>query len=227
MEKSDHTDNSSTDLAYKKTIENIDKVLKSVDEVRSQINNRNFAKECNTYPWSLFIRTMRLLTAQSSGARIQNYLIHFFNWTKVNQAEDRGDARVGEKYFEIKITLISGSNTGANFVQIRPHQDIDWYELFVIDGDNNISRYKLTKIQMQEELNLIGASAHGTKNAVTDNKNREYAIRFPWSDSNDIKKRWDKKYKDTLGINPDQMPFASYENSKFIYEKRQNKKPAK
>lgn len=227
MERVEQPATGSADLEYKKTIEKLDKVLKSVDEVRKQIKNKNFEKECNTYPWSFFIRTMRLLTAQSSGARIQNYFINFYGWGKVNQSEDRGDARIGEKYFEIKITLISGSNTGANFVQIRPHQNIDYYELFVIDAENAITRYRLTKDQMQSEISLVGASAHGTKNAVTNNANKEYAIRFPWSDTNETKKRWSSKYKDNQSINPDRMPFSSYESAKSILEKKQNKKPAK
>lgn len=220
MREIDKTVGYSPDPSYKKIIDDIDKVLKSVDEVRRKIKNKKFDKECNTYPWSLFIRTMRILTAQSSGARIQNYFIYFYNWEKVKQTLDRGDARLGKEYFEIKITLISGSNTGVNFVQIRPHQVIDYYELFVVDGENKISRYKLTKVEMQDELNLIGASAHGTKKAVIDNKNKEYAIRFSWSDNNETKKRWDKKYKDALAINPDHMPFASYANEKSLLEQR-------
>ena len=47
---------------------------------------------------------------------------------------DRGDVVNSEgSYWEVKLTIITASNPGVNFVQIRPHQDISGYRCFVID----------------------------------------------------------------------------------------------
>lgn len=152
-------------------------------------------------PWSEFIHAMRLLPPQSYGARIQNWLRLQLGWDRVGPAEDRGDARTPDgAYVEIKVTLPTPPTLTANFVQIRPHQRLDGYALFVVEPDDTIERLWVPTAAMHDELDTLGASAHGTLDAVHDNATREYAIRFPWHDGDATARRWRTTYRVPLGL---------------------------
>lgn len=148
--------------------------------------------------WKTFMKKMRVLTAQASGARIQNYLIRKYGWIKVSSNANRGDAKdSSDRYFEVKITIITTSNPLANIVQIRPWQKVTGHHIFVIDSINNyeLTHFFLTEHEMQEEVNSCGQSAHGTRDADKDNKNKEWAIHMNWEGRDDTRSRWIKKYK--------------------------------
>ena len=158
-------------------------------------------------PWEVFIRMQRLETPQAYGTTIQKYLTRFYDWARVPASADRGDVvdrgpldptgcaqLAAGRYYEIKVTLITPRNTNTNFVQIRPYQSIDGYRLFVVDRDYQLWRFDLTKAQMANELALVGSNAHGTKVAANDNINREYAVRFEWSDADATWRRWTARY---------------------------------
>lgn len=140
--------------------------------------------------WQRFIRTMRLLHPQSYGARIQRWLQRYYGWTAVPASLDRGDCTdPSGAYREIKVSLITGSNTTANFVQIRPHQQLDVHSLFVVDLAGQLHRFDLDERQIAAEDALIGGSAHGTKGAVEGNVRTERALRFSWDDVT-VRDRW-------------------------------------
>lgn len=150
-------------------------------------------------PWAVFIRQMRLLSAQAYGTRVQKWLTEFYGWATVPAGADRGDVLDGDGlYQEVKVTFLTASNPGANFVQIRPHQNLDGYELFVVLHDFNVVRFRLTKKQMAAELALFGQTAHGTTKAVAGNATREYAIRFTLDSEHG--QRWLTRYVVPSGI---------------------------
>lgn len=172
----------------------LDSVLAQLDEIRSQAcGQRRFGAGD---PWPLFIRKMRALTPQSYGVRVQNWLARFYGWQSVPGRLDRGDVvDAGGAYHEVKVTFITASNPIANFVQIRPHQDIAGYHCFVVDTSYEVTHLWLSKEQMAAELELVGSSAHGTKQAVADNTTREYSVRFRWDLADPTTRRWLDTYR--------------------------------
>lgn len=171
----------------------LDELIAALDTVRAAAaRSKEFGFD---QPWPVFIRLMRLLTPQSYGARIQNRLARSFNWTVVPASLDRGDVvDASGRYFEVKVTLITESNPGANFVQIRPHQDIAGYHCFVVQQDYTVVHLRLTKAQMARELAALGSSAHGTTTAVARNGTRELAIRLAWTPTSGDAARWIRRY---------------------------------
>lgn len=157
--------------------------------------------------WVTFMTKMRTLTPQSSGARIQNYIFRVFGWTRIKSSENKGDVRNSLwQCFEVKVTVITSSNTCANIVQIRPWQEISGHHIFVIDATNNyqVTHFFLSRSEMQQEIEMCGTSAHGTKEANATNRNLEWAIRINWcNDEDKIFKRWIQRYKQdsTIGVN--------------------------
>jgi ribosomal protein L23 len=186
------------------TIEEIEGAINILDIVRKEaIMNSKYGFDDD---WIIFNKKMRILTTQSSGGRIQDYIFRKLGWIRVSSKLDRGDVKnsLGQ-YFEVKVTTITTSNTTANVIQIRLWQKISDYHIFVIDSTKNykLTHFQLSKSEMSDEVKLCGAtSAHGTKEASLSNKNIEYAIHFNWNEKDCIYKRWVEKYKqDTnLGI---------------------------
>lgn len=147
--------------------------------------------------YGLFIRKMFLLSAQSYGARVQNYYAQRFNLKKVAAAEGKGDLLDGDgRYFEFKFSFASRAKRKLDIVQVRLHQPIYGYIVLGSDAAAGFAPlvFQLTKQQMIEECELLGAtSAHGTKEAVKGNRTTE--LRFSLSvDSGDAIARWKARY---------------------------------
>jgi len=179
----------------KVTANEIDCAISTIDMVRKDAqSNPRYGFD---YGWGTFSKIMRLLTSQSSGGRIQNYIFESLGWTSVPSSEGRGDVKnnLGQ-YFEVKTTMITTSNGSMNIVQIRLWQNISGYHVFVIDTlkNNALTHFFLSKSEMAEEVNLLGQSAHGTKSANAENNNKEWAVRIRWGLGEDFE-RWIKKYK--------------------------------
>ena len=168
-------------------------VLARMDAVR--VAARNNPRYAFDEPWSVFARRMRMLTPQSYGTRFQNRFAEHFGWKVIGSSLNRGDVldEYGDHH-EVKTTVITRSNTGVNFVQIRPHQDIAGYHLFVIQPNSTVVHFWLSKAQMNAEVARIGTSAHGTSSAVSANQTREYAIRFEWTPQHGDAARWMSRY---------------------------------
>jgi hypothetical protein len=184
--------------------EEIDSAIKVLDIIREEAT-KNSEYGFND-DWITFNKKMRILTTQSSGSRMQDYIFRKLGWTRISAKLDRGDVKnsLGQ-YFEVKVTTITTSNTTANLVQIRLWQNVSNYHIFVIDSTKNyeLIHFQLSKSEMKDEVKLCGSSqAHGTKGATSSNKNIEYAIHFNWDEDDETYKRWVDKYKqDTnLGI---------------------------
>lgn len=178
---------SPTPLDRSEQIARLDAIVAALDHARA---NPPIPHPDST-PWELFARQCRLLTAQSYGPRFEKYFMHAFGWTKVPSKLNRGDIKdAAGEYYEVKVTMITPSNPGVNFVQLRPHQDIAGYHLFVINPDYTIHHLMVSKKDMNTHIAAMGSSAHGTSTANTVNANKEYAIRFPWTPSEGTAKTW-------------------------------------
>jgi len=173
-----------------------DHLNEAISKVRSEASN--YPEYGFDDDWEAFMSKMMLLTPQSQGARIQNYIIKTKGWKKIPSSLDRGDAinEYGE-YVEIKTSIITSSNPYVNIVQIRLWQKIDGYYIFVIDATNNYEaiQFILSKSDMINEVKLTGIFSHGTLNANKLNVNREHSIHFMWDDEYEVCERWLKKYK--------------------------------
>lgn len=183
------------------TIQEIDQIIEAFDNIRATaISNPRYGFDDD---WIPFMKKMRVLTPQSSGARIQNYIFRALGWKAIPSSLNKGDVRnsLGQ-YFEVKITQISLSNTCANIVQIRLWQPISGHHIFVIDTTKNygVTHFALSKDEMEQEVKLCGNSAHGTKVANISNQNVEWAIRITWDSKDRIYQRWMTKYKQESSI---------------------------
>ena len=180
--------------------EDIEKALKIIDKARKEgIKDKEYGFNDD---WDDFMKRMRVLTSQSNGSRIQNYIFKAFGWEKVDQKLDKGDVKnnLGQ-YFEVKVTTITTSNNTANIVQIRPWQKISGHHIFVIDSLNEyrVTHYFLTKSEMKTEIEYCANHSHGTKESNKENHHIEWSIRIPWKEKDKVFQRW-KKYKQDTDI---------------------------
>jgi|TARA_Y100000310_G_C20524678_1_gene735419 hypothetical protein len=154
-------------------------------------------------PEKEFIQCMSLITGQSYGTRIQNYIRNRLKWKKVLVEDELGDMmkplfnELG-KFVEVKSSLLTLTNDKLNWVQIRLFHDIDYY-LGVAYELRDLSNYEsfkflLTHDQMVEEC--VGANAaHGTKSVNKSNENVELALRITCNEGNPEFERWKKMYR--------------------------------
>lgn len=168
-------------------------ILREIKEDSSKDSKYGFNDE-----WNTFIKKMQFLSPKSFGTRIQNRIIEKNDFEKVSASEDKGDFRKSGKYFEFKTTILTPSNTGANFVNVRPYQKIDGYYCLVVD--TNVTPYEtmqfyLTKEQMDTELELLKANAaNGTIKSNKENKNVSYRFTIDFSTENESAIRWINEY---------------------------------
>ncbi len=150
-----------------------------------------------------FIQCMSLITGQSYGTRIQNYIRNKLKWKKVLVEDELGDMmkplfNEPGKFVEVKSSLLTLTNDKLNWVQIRLFHDIDYY-LGVAYELRDLSNYEsfkflLTHDQMVEEC--VGANAaHGTKSVNKSNENVELALRITCNEGNPEFERWKKMYR--------------------------------
>lgn len=181
--------------------EELDKAIEIIDSIRgSAISDQTYGFRDD---WITFMKKMRILTPQSSGLRIQNYIFRALGWQAIPSSLNKGDVKnsLGQ-YFEVKISQITTSNNSANIVQIRLWQNISGHHIFVIDSFKNykVTHFSLSKYEMAQEVKLCGNSAHGTSEANILNSNIEWAIRIPWKDSDKTYQRWIATYRQDTNI---------------------------
>lgn len=125
--------------------------------------------------FSEFIIDCKLfLNPQSYGSKIEKRWIKDNGYKKVKSTLNRGDYQDGDEWVEFKVSFES---QGKWFLlQIRPYQDIDRYDILLIDADMKPTIYKLSKEKMKELVDKFGDVCHGTKMSNQDNTNLEYRI---------------------------------------------------
>ena len=154
-------------------------------------------------PEKEFIQCMSLITGQSYGTRIQNYIRNRLKWKKVLVEDELGDMmkplfNEPGKFVEVKSSLLTLTNDKLNWVQIRLFHDIDYYLCCAYDLRDPLNyesfMFLLTHDQMVEEC--VGANAaHGTKSVNKSNENVELALRITCNEGNPEFERWKKMYR--------------------------------
>lgn len=119
-----------------------------------------------------FLKLMYVhFTSQSYGARVEKKLILEYDLIKVPSSFDKGDAKTKKEEFgELKISF---KNTAGDFsfVQIRPHQNCDFYLLQGINPDENFKQYSfiIKKDRINEVLSFFKATnCHGVLKNKSD-----------------------------------------------------------
>ena len=189
---------------YLVSSEELDKAIKIIDIARKEaVDNLEYGFDEN---WKNFMKRMRILTSQSSGARMQNYIFKAFGWTKIPANLNKGDVKnsLGQ-YYEVKATTITTSNKSANIVQIRLWQNVSGYHIFVIDSTNDykLTHFQLSKNEMKQEVEACASQAHGTKEINQANHHVEWAIRVPWKKGDKVYDRWMNRYKQDTNLDKD------------------------
>ena len=172
-----------TTKKHQKELARLDSLVAAQDKIRREL--KSDPKALTSAPWELLARKIRLISSQSWASTVEQWLINHHGWEKISASLARGDARRGDTYIEIKASLITATNQTANFVQIRPHHQINEYHLFVIETDHTLVHLALTAAQMKKELSKHGILAHGTKVQNTaDSAQAEWALKIVWRPGN-------------------------------------------
>lgn len=161
-------------------------------------------------PAAHFFLSMAYLSPQSYGARIQKYMAKRLGMYPVHVNKDQGDWTDSQsRFFELKSSLITDTNTAMNLVQIRTWQELDGYFALAVDlrgisaEDENWKKFSkrahafyLRKEQMLYECDILkAANAHGTKKATAANAHVELRLSINVDEKDPIFNRWCENYK--------------------------------
>ena len=137
-----------------------------------------------------FYKITSIISSQSRSVLWEKYFMLKHKYDVVGRKENRGDIKKNETYYEYKCSLHDQIN--FRLLQIRIWQNCDYIFQFITF--EKVYTFKLTKIQMIEEMKVCGCnSAHGTVVANKHNKNIEKTMTIK-KDSNNWK-RWIEKYE--------------------------------
>jgi hypothetical protein len=107
----------------------------------------------------------------SYGIRIQQKIVSDLNLISIQPSENIGDAVIGKKRLEIKVTFLDKKNS-YHLTHLRMWQKFQYYLFCFIDCENNftpefyvVDKYVLNKIKM--------TPMNGTKESNSDNINIE------------------------------------------------------
>lgn len=174
------------------TSQDLEIALKTLREVK--LKSSEDPKYGFDLKWDDFINIMQFLSPKSFGTRIQNRIIEKNMFVKENPSLDKGDFQITGKHFEFKTTILTTSNRLANFVSIRPYQDIEGYILLVIDTNSTpykTFQFQLSKDQMKKELELLKANpSNGTKQSNLRNQNISFRFSIDLDTGNNNSIRW-------------------------------------
>ena len=176
---------------------NFDEALKILREIKQEASkDPEYGFDDD---WNTFIQKMHFLSPKAFGTRIQNRIVLKNNFKKVNASIDKGDFKKENSFYEFKVSILTLSNKLANFVNIRPYQDITGYYCFVVNTLSNpykTYQFKLSKEQMGNEIKLLNASfANGAKTANLKNKNISFRFSIDVINENRNGNRWKSCYE--------------------------------
>lgn len=189
---------------FKLTNDNLEKIRKFhkiSGELKKEISETNFLE--SDYDFSKIFLAFSVLSPQQWGPRIERVLIDKLGFKKVSQ-KGRGDAfdEKNNTYFEIKCSIITVTNGSFNLVQIRNWEKLSGYYVSVLNllENGKIYNFYLSKIDMEDEINLIGSSAHGDKKTASRNINHEKRMSIKFDKNNKHFKRWLEKYSTEFNL---------------------------
>ena len=149
------------------TIDDKITLLEFIDRQKKNFQEPNDFRE-------FLIHCKLVLNPQSYGAKIQKRWIKDNLYTSVSSSENRGDYKEGTSFVEFKVSY--QSNEGWTLLQLRPYQDIERYDILLVDKKYNYRLYKIPKEIMENLIEKYGGHCHGTKVSNMDNKNIEYRM---------------------------------------------------
>ena len=131
------------------------------------------------------------ITGQNFGHIIECRVINLLRATKLNSSLECGDFSLNAQNYELKTSLGGKSNSKFNYVQIRPHHNIDFYMLtaYYLNNENvgnngTLYTFKIPHRDMIQILLKHGTYAHGCKRthgeitlSKINNSTLEYALR--------------------------------------------------
>lgn len=182
-----------------------DKDVINLIEMKAQVGgNKSWGFDLNEKD---FCKGMILLNPQSYGFRLQNYIQKILDFVKIPSQDGCGDIRPRKlfrfdkesKNFEVKVSLLTGTNDDLNIVQIRLFHNVQYY-LCVAYDMRDISNFKkyiflLTHDEMNNECKTMNASgAHGTKTLNKKNKHIELRLSLKCLPNNIHFERWLNNY---------------------------------
>ena len=138
-----------------------------------------------------FYKLSSILIPQSRSFVCIEYFTKKHNGKSVKSSENRGNLKIGEKYYSFKSSC--NDNNKINIVQIRLWQECDFIVQHIEIG-KKVTTFLLTREEMKKEVMLMGTSAHGTEAANLTNQHKEMRISFEVS--GDDWNRWIEKYQD-------------------------------
>lgn len=146
---------------------------------------------------SYFFAILKAYTpSQMYGVLTPQYIAHKLGNLKAITSKDNldGDFKIRntDTTVEMKTTFLSIDNT-YNLVQVRLYEDIDLFFVCAVDKSYNLSMFVLTKAQMQQEVSLLGSSAHVSSKYILANVNIEYRITLHTNNSHWL--RWINTYR--------------------------------
>ena len=149
---------------------NLDQKIQLLNDIRYHKSSfqekndfREFLVDCKLY-----------LNPSGYGTKIENRWILENGYEKLSNKLGRGDYKDGIDFVEFKVSY--KSNEKYTFLQFRPFQDIDRYDLMMVDYNMNYSIYKIPKNIMIKLIEESADVCHGTKEHNILNKNLEYRI---------------------------------------------------
>ena len=150
---------------------NLEQKVELLNDIRYKKSNfqehnnfKEFLADCKLY-----------LNPSGYGARIESRWILDNGYEKIKSTLGKGDYKDGNEFVEFKVSYKS-KDEKYNFLQFRPFQDVNRYDLMMIDYDMNYSIYQIPKNDMVEILENSSTVCHGTKEHNILNENLEYRI---------------------------------------------------
>ena len=124
---------------------------------------------------------------------IEKFVTEAFDGEHVPSKANRGDFRVGDIFYESKMSTTNAKRI-MNIRQIRLYQQIDYYVCGYIDELDlaNSKCFILTKEEMANEVNLHGSFTHGTKTENAIRLNSEYSLSIAIGSA--MMARWEDEY---------------------------------
>ena len=157
-------------------LDNVDKSRRlkgSVESIKDELIDLTLRQEISEPD---FYKISSVLTPQSRSPLWQNYFIKKHDCEKVSKDENRGDFKKNGTYYEYKCSG-DNQNNSVNILQIRPWQDCDYIIQSI--SDDRATTFVLTHPEMMLEMErLKAAPAHGTREALENNKTIEYGIKI-------------------------------------------------
>lgn len=180
-----------TDINEEFTKSSLRNILKN-----SKINHKEEILKKKDLKYAHIYCKINNLSGQTTGPLIEYYIQHKFDMKKNNASDCIGDLSSDKTNYEIKVSNGGKENDKFNYVQIRFNHKCDYLLTAYHISEQNIDNcgelyiFKISKENLKTIVEKHGHYAHGTiqklgnitLNDLTQNNNKEYALRPKYND---------------------------------------------